>query len=510
MSSGRKMAIVVLVVLVLGTIAGAAGTRYGVGGSLLLSAIAALAVLAVLDHTVGLAMLLVLMPLDRSMHPMLQHLAWYPRYLHPVDPIAVGLIAGFLVRVLTRRVRLEWRWYDGVYLAFMALLAASAAHGLLDHYRYVLREGRPIFWLLAYFPSREVVSRFRREGRHIEPLVLGYGIAYCLIAFVFAYLARPEFGRARDVVLPRLPFVVDVIPLVLLVLVGLKVHVRPRAEREVLRLAVVALLVYGAALSIANTRSLLLGLVVAAGAYVALQVSQRQIRWAQLGPLSVAVGLLLVGMAIPYGLRVALVHVENQNPNAPTANAAPEADPMVDGEVRAAQVPTLAPMPVTEITRVGRLSRGQDENWENRMREVRTAWRDAKSHPLGGVGLGLPVVFTRLEWNGKSLRVQQSFLHSGYFAVLRSAGVLGLLGLLAVIGSFIAVAFRGGARRDPVVLTGALGLIALLPIIQLANVVFMPGAVWLAAVLAWIGSLAPAAGERERAPSPVLSGVAGK
>lgn len=508
MSTSRGMAVVVLVVLTLGTIAGAAATRCGVEGSLLLSTIAALAVLAALDHTAGLAMLLVLMPLDRSMHPALQQFAWYPGALHPVDPVAVGLAVGFLVRVLTRRVRLGWRWYDGVYLAFLAVLAISAAHGVLDHHRYALREARPIPWLLAYFPAREVVKRFRAEGRRLEPPILGYGIAYCLAALVLAFFARARWAHASDVVLPRLPYVADVTPLVLLVLVGLGVYARPRAERGLLRLAGIGLLIYGAALSIANTRSLLLGLAVAGAVYLVLLVSERGSRWAQAAQLSVALSLLLVGMAIPYAVRAGIVRAQHRDPKAPAGVSAPPTDPMAEGGVEA--VPALAPMPVTEITRVGRLRRGQDENWENRMREIRAAWRDVKGHPISGVGIGLPLEYTRLEWNGQNTRVWQSYLHSGYLALLRSAGVPGLLGLLLVVGSFIATALRRGARRDPVLLTGALILVALIPIIQFANVVFMPGAVWLAAVLGWVGSLAPTSGDREQPPSPVLSGVAGK
>ena len=482
---------IIAVVLAVAALAGIEWVRLGPVASFVFSGATALALLAALNTTLGLTILLVVMPFDRTLHPALQHFAWYPRALHVVDLIAIALAIGFAIRVLRRQVRLEWRWYDGVYLAFLAILALSAVHGLLEHHRYVLREGRAIPWLLTYFPAREMFARLRDKGTRIEPLLLGYGMAYCLGAFVLAYLGRGRLAHASDVLLPRLPYVVDVTPLVVLVLVGMGAFIWLSTDQRLSLLAGAGLIVYGSALAISNTRSYLLGLTVAGLALAFLLLRRQERRWSQAVRLSAAVALLLVGMAIPHGVRAGIVRA-NSGGGASAVSASPgAADPMPAEDPEARQIPELAPMPMAELARVAKLQRGQDENLINRMREVQAAWKDAKSHPIAGVGLGLPLRFTKLEFGGKSTPVQQSFLHSGYFAVLRSAGVPGLLGLLAVVGCFMAVALRQlvADRRDPILLACALILVAMIPIIQFANVVLMPGAVWLAAVLGLVGSL---------------------
>jgi hypothetical protein len=511
----RTRVVAVPLVLAATTVGFAALTDFGILGSFVLGAIAALTLLAALDSAAGLALLLGLMPFDRTIHPALQQWAWYPRALHVVDLIAVALLVGFAVRVLRRQVRLTWRWYDAVYLAFLAVLSFSALHGLLDHYRYVLREGRPIPYLLSYLPAREVFTRVRERGKQIEPLVLGYGIAFCLVAGVLAYQVEGTWGRASDVLLPRLPFVADITPLLLVVLVAMGAYAWAPAERRLSCLAGTSLVVYGMALAIANTRTYFLGFALAGVVIAVLLLRPREGRWRQAARMSAALGLLVVGMAVPYVIRAGVVRLEQREVSvspSPTPAPAAAADPMGEGGgVEPAPVRELAPMSVEQLTRVERLRKGQDENMVNRTREVQAAWRDTKSHLIGGVGIGMPLRYAMMQFDGKSKPVQQSFLHSGYFAVLRSSGLLGLAGLMAVIGCFIALGLRRRFEwRDSTSVACVLALVALVPMIQLVNVIFMPGAVWLAAVLGWIGTSATASERVEpEAPVAVLA-AAGK
>ncbi len=494
--NNKCLLLLVLLILVLGTIVGAT-SPIGLFGSLIFSSIVALSVVAVVNNSFGLAIVLFLMPLDRTIHPALQYFTWYPRALHVVDPITVALVIGFAVRVLRRQVHVEWHWYDAVYLAFITILSLSALHGLLEHHRYVLREGRPIPWLLTYFPARELFARLRETGRRIEPLLLSYGIVYSLIAFILAFSVRDTFGRSGDVLLPRLPYVVDMTPLILLVMVGISILIWRKTALRENRLAVAGLVVFGCALAIANTRSYLLGIATASLVLIILVLSQQDRRWPQMARLAAVFAILFVGIALPHIIRVGIVRdnqkaiQKTQDKKTSSSSFPPSADPLFEAEVEVPKAPELSPMPATKVIRIEKLKQGQDENMINRMREIQVAWKDVKRHPILGVGIGLPFEFTLLRWDGQTRQIQQSFMHSGYFAVLRSAGIPGLLSLLLVVGSFLTLALKARkGHNDLILLTGALVLIAFIPIIQFANVVFMPGAVWFGALLGSIGSLA--------------------
>ena len=281
----------------------AAWSMRDIGAGIFFGILAFATALAAVDQKVGLLLLLSVTGFDKLIHAQFAaRYSWYPLALHVLDPIAVALLLGWLVRFLRNREWREFAWYDWVAVAFLGWLGIEMARGMITGAEYVFRVGRVLPALAVYFPARSVLLRPQNRFLFAKWL-LGYGILYGVAALVLAFIFRFQYGRpANDILLPRLCYVVDPRLFLLLLFIGWAALWRRalhNGRRSAILLGIVAI---GILLAINNTRTFWIGLAVGwmALCWMLARVRSQPRVWLEvacIGLVCVAAGVLSANLA---------------------------------------------------------------------------------------------------------------------------------------------------------------------------------------------------------------------
>jgi hypothetical protein len=466
--------------------------------ALMASVYAASAVTALLWPAVGLLLLLMALPFEKTFHARLDpaHWVWFPTRFHLVDLLAGVLLLWLAERVVTRSSRVRWRWYDVVYALWVAVLVVAAVRGVLAGHPEALKKSRAVLWLLVYFPAREIICA-ADPRRCFRALLVG-GIVLCLLGGVLAYALQADIGRPGDILLPRLQRAVNIAPLMLLPMLGWA-GLALEGSRRWRRVAALAVVLGAAALAMANSRSSFLA--VGCAWVVLAHVSMRAMsRRKSARAICLASALFVVGFCGVHAIDIA----------ASWAEARP-----------AATMPTAQPEPVTELNPTPRPRRAtprspsleglaktmrvtpqqitQGESWVNRRRETQTVLAEVQEQPIAGGGIGAIVTYQGLSCDGAPKVISRAYVHSYYHQMLHATGVPGLFGFLAVL---VSLGWRAWSRVSSgrmvgaIEITALLSFTALLPAWYFTAMIMDRAAAWPAVVLAGVATQWPAAAAR--------------
>ena len=437
----------------------------GAAAGIFWAALCALVWASLLDYRTGLLSLLVLAPFDRITQGYLHATqTWYPPPLHPIDVVAVVVLLRWGYAFAGRRLQMRLQWYDWVASAFFAVLVLGALRGVAAGYDKTLAVARFIPLLVLYLPARELFSTPRNWG--LTQRAIGWAVTiYCLAAPWAAYAAAPrDVWDVEAILLPRLVYVSD--PRILLLAVCLSwigLWRRSLTGRSAMGV-LAALLVLSGVLTLCNTRTFWVGLIVAWSLLVVLLWYSRASFGLGLKVAGAGMAACLAGIIAVYGLAgfgpfhreppprlqstagLEAAHFSGLRPPLRLA-AVPVVTGLGPWALRLEQ-PALAPVagrPHANWPAVFRLVRDPDSverperGLQNRVREAVAAITTmSRLELLVGRGIGAPVTYIHVLPTREEAR-QSAEIHNSYVGFIHSTGLPGLalclIWLLGVLGS---------------------------------------------------------------------------
>jgi len=428
-----------------------------------------LAVISGIDLRVGLWVALTAALYDRyAYHWLWQYRSTFPPQVHLVDLAAAGLLVGFLVRLLRRRVAFRWCWYDTAVAVLVALLALSALRGLLAGWEHTLRNARVIPSVAVYFPARQALAG--AHPQRVIRLALIYGFVICLLAGTLGWFTRVDTMRRGDILLPRLHRVTNIVGILVIPGLALPAFVWLRRRRGAI-LPTLALLASGAALAICNSRSAFAVLALSGPAFIVivwLTMRQRSHVYSA----SAALVVLAIGFssvhAVDLGRRprhLARYGFEGGTREWLTAISEDRAEALrIDDE------------------------EAEFRSVVNRKQEMVCALPRSVKEFLIGRGMGAMMSFRGVDNAGNPAISRWSRVHNAYVYALYSAGfpaaALFLCLMVGAVLSALRVALRGSREIRPGAVCAFLVLATLSLAMNATGMIFHYGAVWVSTALA--------------------------